>query len=100
MVAKLPNTSSEIPCNSKTCVRVIQKNIFFSNITFGTKNCKFFKSDPPHEAISIMNPLTHLNTSSARFVHHATVISYEEKISLKIANEESYNYSYFGHFVH
>lgn len=48
-------------------------------LTFGTRNCKFFSSEPPQDAISIMNPLTHLNTNSARLVHQATVISWNQK---------------------
>ena len=49
-------------------------------LTFGTRNCKFFSSEPPHDAISIMNPLTHLKTNSARLVHQATVISWNQKL--------------------
>lgn len=46
--------------------------------TFGTKNCRFFNSAPPQDDISIMKPLTHLKTSSARFVHQATVMSWKK----------------------
>lgn len=46
-----------------------------SEIPWGTRNCIFFNSDPPHDAISIMKPLTHFKTSSARLAHQATVIS-------------------------
>jgi len=42
-----------------------------------------------------MNPLTHLNTNSARLVHHATVISWNQKsfglfrILFKLTTESS-----------
>lgn len=45
--------------------------------TLGTRNCMFFISAPPHEDISIMKPLMHLYTNSARFWHHDMVISWQ-----------------------
>ena len=43
--------------------------------TFGTMKLIVRDSWPPHVASSIMNPFTHLNTSSARRKHHGMVIS-------------------------
>ena len=44
-------------------------------VTFGTTNCIVNDSWPLHMASSMMKPLTHLKTSSARFRHHDVDIS-------------------------
>ena len=49
-------------------------------ITFGTRNWMVRDCWPLYIANSIMNPFTHLNTSSARFMHHGIVISYWGKM--------------------
>ena len=45
------------------------------SMSLGTTNCSVFKSSPPpQDATSIMKPLTHLNTSSARLKHQLTEV--------------------------
>lgn len=46
-----------------------------SDIFLGKTNCNVLNSEPPHDADSIIKPLVHLNTNSARRVHQGTVIS-------------------------
>ena len=46
------------------------------SLTLGTRKLMVRDCCPPHVASSIMKPLTHLKTSSARRKHHGIVISY------------------------
>lgn len=59
-----------------TCGTILTKVLNKSSeISRGNNNCNVLNSAPPHVALSIINPLAHLNTNSARRIHHGTVIS-------------------------
>ncbi len=60
----------------KTCGTILTSVLNKSSeISRGSSNCNVLNSAPPHVALSIINPFAHLNTNSARRIHHGTVIS-------------------------